>query len=150
MWRNRYTRTFEGRVERSLRVQVPPSTFFLGDRIDFIKNKDNLLLLGIKVAFSIFITYLIIFGRCVYLITKFVALTFFLITISILQNYQSEYTSVLRVLFIFIIFSIGLFAASKRLRDIKWKQWLLLIWTIPLIGLSIGIPLLVIKSRQDA
>ena len=26
MWRNRYTRTFEGRVERSLRVQVPPST----------------------------------------------------------------------------------------------------------------------------
>ena len=26
MWRNRYTRTFEGRVEKSLRVQVPPST----------------------------------------------------------------------------------------------------------------------------
>ena len=25
-WRNWYTRTFEGRVERSLRVQVPPST----------------------------------------------------------------------------------------------------------------------------
>ena len=40
MWRNRYTRTFEGRVERSLRVQVPPSTikksplglFFIGDK----------------------------------------------------------------------------------------------------------------------
>ena len=27
MWRNRYTRTFEGRVEKSLGVQVPPSTF---------------------------------------------------------------------------------------------------------------------------
>ena len=26
MWRNRYTRTFEGRVEKSLGVQVPPST----------------------------------------------------------------------------------------------------------------------------
>ena len=88
-------------------------------------------------------------GRCVYLITKFVALTFFLITILILQNYQSEYTSVLLALFIFIIFSISLFAASKRLRDIKWKQWLLLIWAIPIIGLSIGIPLLVIKGKQN-
>lgn len=88
-------------------------------------------------------------GRCVYLITKFVALIFFLITISILQNYQSEYTSILLALFIFIIFSIGLFAASKRLRDIKWKQWLLLIWAIPIIGLSIGIPLLVIKGKQN-
>ena len=29
MWRNRYTRTFEGRVEQSVRVQVPPSTFFI-------------------------------------------------------------------------------------------------------------------------
>ena len=29
MWRNWYTRTFEGRVEQSLRVQVPPSTFFI-------------------------------------------------------------------------------------------------------------------------
>ena len=29
--------------------------------MDFIKNKGNILLLGIKVAFSIFITYLIIF-----------------------------------------------------------------------------------------
>ena len=27
MWRNRYTRTFEGRVEKSLGVQVPPSTY---------------------------------------------------------------------------------------------------------------------------
>ena len=30
MWRNRYTRTFEGRVEKSLRVQVPPSTIKKG------------------------------------------------------------------------------------------------------------------------
>lgn len=88
-------------------------------------------------------------GRYAYLITKFVALTFFLITILILQNYQSEYTSALLALFIFIIFSISLFAASKRLRDIKWKQWLLLIWAIPLIGLSVGIPLFVIKGKQD-
>ena len=26
-WRNRYTRTFEGRVGRPVRVQVPPTTF---------------------------------------------------------------------------------------------------------------------------
>ena len=30
MWRNRYTRTFEGRVEKSLGVQVPPSTIKKG------------------------------------------------------------------------------------------------------------------------
>ena len=29
MWRNRYTRTFEGRVEKSLGVQVPPSTPYI-------------------------------------------------------------------------------------------------------------------------
>ena len=88
-------------------------------------------------------------GRCAYLITKFIALTFFLITILILRNYQSGHTSVLLALLIFIIFSIGLFAASKRLRDIKWKQWLLIIWAIPYIGLCIGLPLLIIKGKQD-
>ena len=89
-------------------------------------------------------------GRCAYLITKFIALTFFLITILILRNYQSGHISLLLALLIFIIFSIGLFAASKRLRDIKWKQWLLIIWAIPYIGgICIGLPLLIIKGKQD-
>ena len=30
-WRNRYTRTFEGRVGKPVRVQVPPSTIKKGD-----------------------------------------------------------------------------------------------------------------------
>ena len=34
MWRNRYTRTFEGRVEKSLGVQVPPST--IKKRVTFV------------------------------------------------------------------------------------------------------------------
>ncbi len=41
----------------------------------------------------------------------------------------------------------GLFAASKRLRDIGWSSWLLLVWILPIIGLGIGIPLLFIKGK---
>ena len=46
-WRNRYTRTFEGRVGKPVRVQVPPSTikksplwlFLIGDKRTLNPNK---------------------------------------------------------------------------------------------------------------
>ena len=90
-----------------------------------------------------------IIGRCSYLITKTVILLLFLTTVFILKHYNSEYMVILLALLLFLSFSTSLFAASKRLRDIKWKQWLLIIWVIPFIGLCIGFPLLVIKSKQD-
>ena len=85
-----------------------------------------------------------------YLITKAIILLFFLIADLILKSYKSEYIIMLQVLLLLLIFLVSLFAASKRLRDIKWKQWLLIIWAIPYIGLCIGLPLLIIKSKQDA
>ena len=46
-----------------------------------------------------------------------------------------------------IVFVIAFYAASKRLRDIQWSQWLLLPWAIPFVGLIVGIPLLFVKSK---
>lgn len=89
-------------------------------------------------------------GRCSYLITKTIILLFFVLSYLILKCYKSEYMVILLAPFLFLVFSASLFAASKRLRDIKWKQWLLIIWAIPYIGLCIGLPLLIIKSKQDA
>ena len=89
-------------------------------------------------------------NRGSYLITKTIILLFFLIADLILKSYKSEYIIMLQVLLLLLIFLVSLFAASKRLRDIKWKQWLLIIWAIPYIGLCIGLPLLIIKSKQDA
>ncbi len=89
-------------------------------------------------------------GRCSYLITKAVILFLFLMTVFILKYYDSEYVVILFALLLSLVFSVSLFAASKRLRDINWKQWLLIIWAIPVIGLCIGLPLLIINSKQDA
>ena len=57
-----------------------------------------------------------------YLITKAIILLFFLIADLILKSYKSEYIIMLQVLLLLLIFLVSLFAASKRLRDIKWKQ----------------------------
>ena len=46
-----------------------------------------------------------------------------------------------------IVFVLASYAASKRLRDIQWSQWLLIIWAIPYVGLVIGFPLLFVKSK---
>ena len=46
-----------------------------------------------------------------------------------------------------IVFVIAFYAASKRLRDIQWSQWLLILWAIPFVGLIVGIPLLFVKSK---
>lgn len=87
-------------------------------------------------------------GRLPYFITKLSLLVIFvLIGIVIYLNNQSEYLIILVAIFTFVFFTIGLFAANKRLRDINWNQWLLLIWAIPYLGLFIGIPLLFIKSK---
>ena len=48
-----------------------------------------------------------------------------------------------------IVFVADFYAASKRLRDIQWSQWLLLPWAIPFVGLVVGIPLLFIKSKSN-
>lgn len=88
-------------------------------------------------------------GRLPYFITKFSLLIIFvLIGIVVALCNQPEYLVVLGAIFTFVFFTIGLFAANKRLRDINWDQWLLLVWAIPCLGLFIGIPLLFIKSRR--
>ena len=54
-----------------------------------------------------------------------------------------------QVIILQIVFVLAFYAASKRLRDIQWSQWLLIIWAIPYVGLLIGTPLLLIKSKID-
>lgn len=86
--------------------------------------------------------------RLPYLITKICTLVIFLINLFIIKFFsQLEYTVIFIVITLFIYFLVGLFAASKRLRDIKWSQWLLLIWIIPFFGLIIGLPLLFVKGK---
>lgn len=84
--------------------------------------------------------------RKAYLITKFSMSAIFLSAIS-LVNVESAFT--LRALITLVTFAVGLFAASKRLRDVQWSQLLLIIWAIPFLGLLVGVPLLLIGSKQD-
>lgn len=85
-----------------------------------------------------------------YLITKILMLIIFIIGITSVNHLNlNEYVVLLlKALITFITFGIGLFAASKRLRDIKWSQLFLIIWTIPLLGLIIGFPLLFVPTKQ--
>ena len=56
----------------------------------------------------------------------------------------------LSILFLFgaiIHIFVSVSAASKRLRDLKRSQWLLLVWLIPIIGGVVGIPLLILKGK---
>ena len=52
-----------------------------------------------------------------------------------------------QIIILQIVFVLAFYAASKRLRDIQWSQWLLLVWAIPFVGLIVGIPLLFVKSK---
>lgn len=84
-----------------------------------------------------------------YLITKSSMLVILLIAVIIIKHCgQPEFSVILTTLSAFVTFLVGLFAASKRLRDIKWSQLFLIIWAIPFLGLVIGIPLLFIKTKQ--
>ncbi|MBR1425305.1 DUF805 domain-containing protein [bacterium] len=88
--------------------------------------------------------------RIPYIITKISLI----ITYAIAQMCRSYYKSNSSdfIFFIYIalmlfFFIASIFAASKRLRDIKWSQWYLLIWILPIVGFGIGVPLLIIKSK---
>ena len=48
-----------------------------------------------------------------------------------------------------IFFILSLFAVNKRLQDIKWHPLLLIIWAVPFLGLTIGLPLFFIKTKQN-
>ena len=89
-------------------------------------------------------------SRLPYFVTK---LTLFVIASTPLicksMNSQLDVMSFMffQVVILQIVFVLAFYAASKRLRDIQWSQWLLIIWVIPFVGLVIGIPLLLIKSK---
>lgn len=85
-----------------------------------------------------------------YLITKILILFIFLAGMAVIKNLeQNEYSFILIAIITFITYGANLFAASKRLRDIKWSQLFLIIWTIPFLGLIIGIPLLFVKTKYE-
>ncbi len=54
---------------------------------------------------------------------------------------------VLAFLFGGIISIIDMFASSKRLRDVQWHQWYLLLLPIPVVTLLARLPLLFIKGK---
>ena len=57
---------------------------------------------------------------------------------------------ILQFIVLQIVFVVAFYAASKRLRDIQWSQWLLLPWAIPFVGLIVGIPLFFVKSKFNS
>lgn len=90
-------------------------------------------------------------GRLPYFLTKFY-LVLLVLLISVIcktccQATDRFVTVYLLTMFMLSVFVLYFYAASKRLRDIKWSQWLLLIWVIPFVGLFVGIPLLFVKSK---
>ena len=90
-------------------------------------------------------------SRLPYFITKLLIMIFAIMLTAICNltlNSTSRFDIVMcQSIVLPIIFLLALYAASKRLRDIKWSQWLLIIWAIPYVGLVIGIPLLFVKSK---
>ena len=89
-------------------------------------------------------------NRLPYLITKLVLFVIasvpaFYKTIN--NQIDEMHFIILQFLILQIVFVLAFYAASKRLRDIQWSQWLLLPWAIPFVGLIIGIPLLFVKSK---
>lgn len=88
--------------------------------------------------------------RLQYFITKLIICILIFLTIfceKVLNNIDGILLFYLQLPIFLIIIVLSLFAASKRLRDIQWSQWLLIVWAIPYIGLVIGIPLLFVKSK---
>ena len=103
-------------------------------------NKNPLSFTGKISRFPYFITKLII---------TILAVAFAIICSVMLNPINRFETVMCQSIILPIMFLLGLYAASKRLRDIRWSQWLLIIWAIPYIGLTIGIPLLLVKSKID-
>lgn len=89
-------------------------------------------------------------NRLPYFITKLVL--FVMASIPAFYKTMNNQIDVIQFMFfqiiiLQIVFVLAFYAASKRLRDIQWSQWLLLIWAIPFVGLIVGIPLLFVKSK---
>ena len=89
-------------------------------------------------------------NRLPYFITKLVL--FVMASIPAFYKTMNNQIDVIQFMFfqiiiLQIVFVLAFYAASKRLRDIQWSQWLLLVWAIPFVGLIVGIPLLFVKSK---
>lgn len=88
--------------------------------------------------------------RVPYLITKVFFYIFLIGVFFIKQNFSKSIFDIYDVTYLIsqqIIFILSFYAASKRLRDIKWSQCFLILWSIPFIGIGVGLPLLFVKSK---
>lgn len=102
-----------------------------------IKNNNNPLAFSGKI------------GRKPYFITKFfILITCFMVNVIASAYQNTELFMILLQFSYFIFFAISLFAANKRLKDINWNPLLLIIWSIPFLGLTIGVPLFFVKTKQ--
>lgn len=89
--------------------------------------------------------------RMPYIITKIIFYVFLIIIGFLKQHYSKDMFDIYAVAYLIsaqVIFVLSFYAASKRLRDINWSQWLLVLWSIPIVGICIGLPLLFIKRKQ--
>ena len=92
-------------------------------------------------------------NRLPYFITKlvlFIMASIPAIYKSINNQVDEMHFIILQFLVLQIVFVLAFYAASKRLRDIQWSQWLLLVWAIPFVGLIVGLPLLFVKSKINS
>ena len=88
-------------------------------------------------------------GRKAYFITKFLIFAICLMIYIISSTYKNTELLIFSLAFSrFIFFTFSLFAANKRLQDIKWNPLFLIIWAVPFLGLSIGIPLFFVKTKS--
>ena len=89
-------------------------------------------------------------GRLTYFITETI-LTFcghLLIYIDSVRN-KFDTISLLTIIAMIFVCIIACFAVVKRLRDIQWRDWTLLMLFIPIIGIFFSLSLCFIKSKYD-
>lgn len=89
--------------------------------------------------------------RLPYLFTKIGIVTFLFIAqivhgIAKEQNFNLMFLYVALILLLVIA---EICVTSKRLRDIQWSQWILILWLFPYASVVISILLLFIKSKTD-
>ena len=65
-----------------------------------------------------------------------------------MNNFVWGTLGILLLVYMVLVTYIGIVTAIKRLRDIGWSPWLVLLFLVPIVNLILGLLLLVMPSKE--